>query len=75
MLGWHCLFMQRLDSSEEGKDMYFQQSSFHSCLFNIVTQGNEDLPINYFVRLDDLCYFFDEFMVDMIFRCTHHRKQ
>ena len=46
-----ALSLQRLDSSEEGRDVYFQQSSFHSCLFitvtNIVTQGNEDLAINY----------------------------
>ena len=48
-----ALCLQRLDSSERGKDMYFHQSSFYSCLFisvtNIVTQGNEDLWINYMV--------------------------
>ena len=46
-----ALSLQRSDSSEEGKDMYFQQSSFYNCLFitvtNIVTQRNEDLAINY----------------------------
>ena len=47
-----ALPLQRLDSSE-GRDVYFQQSSFYSCFFitvtNIVTQGNEDLVINYMV--------------------------
>ena len=56
--------------------MHFHQSSFYSCLFitvtNIVTQGNEDLSINYMMFFcDDLCYIFDEFMADMMVRCTH----
>ena len=29
-----ALCLQRLDSSEGGKDMYFQQLSFNSSLFN-----------------------------------------
>ena len=48
-----ALSLQRSDSSEEGRDVYFQQSSFYSLFVfvvtNIVTLGNEDLVINYMV--------------------------
>ena len=47
-----ALSLQRSDSSE-GREMYFQQSSFYSCLFitvtSVATLENENLAIKYMV--------------------------